>query len=140
MKRHPSLVPLSREHHDALILAQLIKKNAPVYKGLPQTVEGKKEYALAMYESHLLPHFKKEEAILKQVEGCHQSIDQLATIIIAEHKELAALFRQLGSDPDTASVLDKTGHLLESHIRKEERELFPLIQEYCSEEILQQLK
>ncbi len=140
MKRHPSLVPLSKEHHDALILAQLVKKNAPVYKGLPETVEGKKDYALAMFCNHLLPHFKKEEAILQQVEGCHQSIDRLAGIIIEEHKELVVLFSQLESDPDTASVLDKTGYLLESHIRKEERELFPLIQEYCSEEILQQLK
>ncbi len=140
MKRHPSLVPLSREHHEALILAQLVKKNAPAYKGLPETVGGKKQYALAMFSNHLLPHFKKEEMILEQVAGCHQSIAQLAAVIITEHKELAALFNSLETAPDTASVLDKTGYLLESHIRKEERELFPLIQEHCTEEILQQLK
>ena len=140
MKRHHSLVPLSREHHDALILAQLIKKNAPGYNGLPQTVEGKKEYALAMFKSHLLPHFKKEEKILQQVKDCHKDIGELAAVIITEHKELAYLFSLLEESADTAAVLDKTGYLLESHIRKEERKLFPMIQEYCSEEILQQLK
>ena len=41
MKRHEALAPLSREHHGTLILAQLLKKGAPVYKGLPDTDTGK---------------------------------------------------------------------------------------------------
>jgi iron-sulfur cluster repair protein YtfE (RIC family) len=34
------------------------------------------------------------------------------------------------------SHLDELGKALEVHVRKEERELFPLIQESCSEELM----
>jgi len=34
MKRHEALAPFSREHHGALILAQVMKKGAPAYKGI----------------------------------------------------------------------------------------------------------
>ena len=50
MKRHESLAPLSREHHEGLILAQLLKKGAPAYRGLPTDLAGKLSYAREMFE------------------------------------------------------------------------------------------
>jgi hypothetical protein len=35
MKRHEALIPLSRDHHGTLILARLLRSDAPPYKGLP---------------------------------------------------------------------------------------------------------
>lgn len=139
MKRHPSLIPLSREHHEVLILAQLIKSGGPQYKGLPETAEGKKEFALSLFEKNIRPHFEKEEAILKQVAHYHESIAALCITILNEHRQLETLFTQLRNGGETEALLNETGILLEAHIRKEERELFPAIQQYCPEEILQQL-
>jgi hemerythrin-like domain-containing protein len=139
MKRHEALAPLSREHHGALILAQLIKKGAPAYKGLPTDVEGKARYAAGFYENDLLLHFSKEEVMLEKVKHTDAAIAQLAEEIIAEHAELKNKFLALGTVADKAIALDELGHLLEAHIRKEERVLFPLIQEHCSEEQLSQL-
>ena len=45
MKREEALAPLSREHHSTLILAQLLKKDAPVYHQLPAEPWDKAKYA-----------------------------------------------------------------------------------------------
>jgi hypothetical protein len=139
MRRHASLIPLSREHHEVLILAQLIKKDGPQYKGLPDTPEGKTEFALDLFEKKIRPHFEKEEIILKRVEQYHEAIAALGAVIIKEHAAITALFAKLKEGGAEEELLDETGVLLELHVRKEERELFPAIQQYCPEEVLQQL-
>ena len=136
MKRHPVLVPLSREHHDSLILAQLLKKDAPAYKGLPTDPSTKSVYALHKFNSVLKDHFAKEEAMLEKANHFHAEIQGLARDIIREHNVLAKLFLQLDQSSDLIGAMDTLGHLLEEHIRKEERILFPLIQKYVPEETL----
>ena len=64
MKRHKALIPLSHDHHHGLLLAQLIKKNAPDYKGLPKDLNGKIKYTIDIYNSSLKQHFDDEEKIL----------------------------------------------------------------------------
>ena len=140
MKRHESLAPLSREHHSALILAQLIKRNAPDYRGLPTTIGDKVEYALTVYNNDFKKHFTKEEAMLQEVKSIHPAIAKLAEEIIAEHTLLTGLFLSLKNTWDQEAVLNELGNELDAHIRKEERVLFPLIQEYCTEEMLQKIK
>ncbi len=140
MKRHESLAPLSREHHSALMLAQLIKRNAPDYKGLPTTIGDKVEYALTIYNNNLKKHFAKEEAMLQEVKSIHPAIAKLAEEIIAEHTLLTKLFLSLKNTWDQEAVLNELGNELDAHIRKEERVLFPLIQEHSTEEMLQKIK
>jgi iron-sulfur cluster repair protein YtfE (RIC family) len=140
MKRHESLAPLSREHHDALILAQLIKRNAPAYKGLPTTIVDKVDYSINFYKNNLKQHFKKEETMLKKVRNIDPSIAKLADEIVAEHKMLAAFFRSLKDALDQEAVLNELGNELDAHIRKEERVLFPLLQQHCPEELLQKIQ
>ena len=138
MKRHETLAPLSREHHGALILAQLLKKDAPPYKGLPEP-EGKRDYALQFFKTDLQTHFIKEEKILDQVKQCHVDIEKLTREIKAEHVQLKILFASLEHSKNLSAALDNLGILLETHIRKEERVLFPLIQEHCPNEILEKI-
>lgn len=139
MKRHEALAPLSREHHGTLILAQLLKNGAPLYKGLPDTDEGKAFYAEQQFKEIIKKHFQDEELVLQKVKHCNAAISSLGDEIINEHRQLAALFLSLNKTTGLADALDELGRMLEAHIRKEERVLFPLIQSHCSEEELQQV-
>ena len=136
MKRHPALTPLSREHHGALILARLLQKDAPVYKGLPTDIQGKAEYAFKFYQEELVKHFEDEERVLKLVTGVKSNLDFMIETIYREHQELHKLFQSIDNHPDLISHLDQIGKTLETHVRKEERELFPLMQETCNEDLM----
>lgn len=133
MKRHEALAPLSREHHGALILAQLLKNLTTVYTGLPADVIGKAAYAIRFYNEGLIKHFKEEEdIIIATITGMDVTLDTLANEIIAEHKELQILFTTINDAVDLSAHLEKIGNTLEQHIRKEERIFFPLVQQLCN--------
>jgi iron-sulfur cluster repair protein YtfE (RIC family) len=136
VKRHPALIPLSREHHGALILARLLQKDAPPYKGLPLEINGKAVYALEFYKNILIAHFIAEEIFLPLVKGLNSKIDALITEILEEHDRFHISFNSINNQDNLAVHLGQLGKDLELHIRKEERELFPLIQENCNEQVL----
>jgi hemerythrin-like domain-containing protein len=140
MKRHEALIPLSREHHDGLILARLLQKDAPAYKGLPTDDEGKPAYAIEVFNKILKQHFATEEVILAAIKNTHPEIDRLFEEITIEHKQLTTAFRNLHQSSNLHDALDMLGINLEQHIRKEERVLFPLIQEHCDEASMQKFK
>lgn len=139
MKRHDSLIPLSREHHGALILARLIQNDAPPYKGLPTDPEGKAQYALNFYKEELIAHFIQEEKIAPLVKNIRPELDEMLKTMIEEHVLLHQLFAMISKTSDLPAHLDTLGKTLEKHVRTEEREIFPLIQECCTEEMLDQL-
>ncbi|MFT3747267.1 MAG: hemerythrin domain-containing protein [Agriterribacter sp.] len=136
MKRHEALAPLSREHHGALILAQVMKRGAPAYKGMPVDTEGKIVYAIDFFYAHLTEHFGREEAILEKVKNVNEEIDALSKEIVREHEALKNGFIELKAADDKIAALDELGKMLEAHVRKEERVLFPLIEEHCGEKLL----
>jgi len=140
MMRHKALAHLSQEHHQALVLAQLLKPNAPDYNGLPRTISGKTDYAIKLYSSSLTGHFIKEEVILYPlIKGMNAKIDSLFQDVFIEHKKIGKLFEDLKLFGNHEKTLHELGQLLESHIRKEERVLFPLIQEVIPTDTLQKL-
>ncbi len=140
MKRHDALIPLSREHHAALILAKLLQKGAPAYKGLPIDLAGKAAYALQFYHQELVKHFLSEEKIIiGKIKGINDQLDRLSDEIFLEHKELKLLFEAIPISECLENHLDSIGYALEKHIRKEEREFFPLIQDSCNETALAEI-
>lgn len=118
MKRSPTLVQLSREHHTALSLALRIEKattdsaQAAIAATLP-----------ALFRGELEPHFQEEEGTLLpalKLAGETAAVERT----LQEHarlRDLAAAIRQ-GAIP----ALAEFGLLLRAHVRFEERELFPL--------------
>ena len=114
MKRHIALTPLSREHHSALILAQLLKKDAPVYKGLPQTAKEKAIYATAFFEKDLKAHFEKEEAVFGLVKMVHPGIEKMINELVAEHRDLSDMFHSLTDTvpQDLIEKMNSIGELL----------------------------
>jgi len=140
MKRHPALYQLSHDHHQGLILAQQLKKKAPQYKGMPSTLDGKKEYTITFYKTELMKHFEDEENILfPSVMKRNNEVDRIVEEVISEHRKIELLINDLKAKDDVADLLDELGRLLENHIRKEERKLFPKLEGILSEEELNQI-
>ena len=134
MQRHKALIPLSHDHHHGLLLAQLIKKNAPEYKGLPKDLDGKINYMIDVYNFSLKNHFEDEEKILFPViAGKDNLLDNLVYEIINEHRLLEKLIAELTTSKNQIELLDEIGKILDAHIRKEERDLFPKAQEVLTE-------
>ena len=136
MKRHPTLAHLSRDHHPALILAQLLKRNAASYKGMPTDTEGKIQYATRFYEGELLKHFEEEEKMMDILTGIDPSMDKMIKEIRMEHGDLRNLFTGIRNKADAVTALDELGTSLDNHIRKEERQFFPLIEKNCDDETM----
>src|SRR5207244_1058553 len=106
------------------------------YKSLPQNIKDKAAYALSFYNKELVKHFKLEEQTFALLTGIDNSLDTLIQAIVSEHKQLHKLFESIDGHSDLPLHLDTLGKMLEAHIRKEERELFPLIQDTCDEDLL----
>lgn len=141
MKRHESIAVLSRDHQKGLMLAQLLKKDAPAYKGLPDDLIGKMNYAKETFQNDLIQHFSDEEKILfPSVIGRSLTCDKLINELYEEHKYFNEKISSLKDSFDLAEQLNLIGHKLEEHIRKEERVLFNMIQDLLNESELEDVK
>jgi iron-sulfur cluster repair protein YtfE (RIC family) len=126
---HPSLIPLSHDHHHGLALALRCRKQA-LGQIKPMGAAGLRERArefLSFYTDHLSAHFRAEEDILFPLIG--SAAPGSSTIInelVRDHEQIRAAVAQLENGNGLAKLIFDLGDLLERHIRKEERELFPL--------------
>lgn len=141
MKRHPALIPLSEDHHQALLLAMNLKKNAPKINNLPTEPLGKMNYAKEIYYKELEHHFRDEEQfVFPFIKGKDESLDQLVLEIMGEHIILKEKILSLTENPNLVDQLDEIGEMLELHVRKEERMLFEKTQLVLNDEELKLIK
>jgi iron-sulfur cluster repair protein YtfE (RIC family) len=122
IKRHLSLQPLSRDHHDALMLCFKIRT------GIKKQIEPERilNYARWMIENHLEPHFKiEEEFVFPVLDSGHELIIE----VLSQH---AALRQAFTTNAVSYNDLNALADLLDSHVRFEERVLFNVIQEAAS--------
>jgi hemerythrin-like domain-containing protein len=130
MKRHPALVPLSRDHHHALVLARRLKQ---------ATGEGASDAArafLAQWEEEEREHFRVEEEILLPAYAAYGDLDQPAVVrALLDHVLIRRDAGRLGDAP-SLEVLHELGARLAAHVELEERELFPLIERALPEDAL----
>ena len=134
MKRHPSLQPLSREHHRALLCWRELNKhlNIPHSAGLRSAAAALQHY----WNSRFSRHMADEETLLLGLLS-----DALRTRLLAEHDTLRSLFCSLDETLESNGPLaiDDLANLvatLRAHIRWEERILFPHLQSHVSAEEL----
>lgn len=140
MKRDIHLIPISRQHHQMLMLAQLLKKNAPPYKGLPSDLAGKAHYALLKFKTLIKPHFQNEEDnLIAKLRNYDPDVEQLCQEILEEHQNLEESFEQIRQHHLSEDILDTLGKQLELHIRKEERVFFQMIQEKLKPEEMEKI-
>jgi quercetin dioxygenase-like cupin family protein len=126
VKRHAALIPLSHDHHHALVAARRLRQSAG---GDDASAEAASFSRFFVDES--VPHFRDEEEHLFPLVVDSEEAQPLVVRALLEHQRLHALARDLASG-DTAPMRE-LGELLEAHVRFEERELFPLIERLLGE-------
>jgi hemerythrin-like domain-containing protein len=121
MKRDPSLVPLSHDHHHGLVRVFEIRQALRQGESLSE----QQAKNAAFLQNDLAPHFQAEELHLVPLLRQFDVVEPLAIEqLLEDHRQLTRLARAA-----TASDLDAFADLLERHIRREEREIFPAYQE-----------
>lgn len=131
IKRHPALIPLSREHHYGLLLCWKIRKG--VTKNIaPARI---KQYATWFWNNHLLQHFEEEEQLLFPILPADSELRNKA---IAEHQHIARFFEQ--KNCESADCLLQLAQCLDDHIRFEERILFVEIEKAATPQQLAALE
>ncbi len=120
-RRHESLIPLSHEHHDALMLAwRLLTGN--LSKREPEL---RARHVNAFFEYRLISHMRLEEELLypacRAVLGTEAS---LIDVLLSDHRELRA--KAAAIKAGAHEQVESFCVLLERHIRTEERQLFVL--------------
>jgi hemerythrin-like domain-containing protein len=131
LKRHPALVELSKDHHFGLLLSWKIRKADE----LKITSDRVAAYIVYFFESDLDTHFREEEELLFNRLAKEDSMRLRAE---SEHSRLRNLNGQIKQSAEK-KLIKEFSELLEKHIRFEERELFPHIQQSFSDETLQQI-
>jgi hemerythrin-like domain-containing protein len=134
-KRHSGLVRLSHDHHHGLALALRCRKQA-LGQIQPFGVEGLRLRATefySFYATELSSHFEAEEKILfPQMRLYVPESEQLIADLVRDHETVRLAVPQLQVNSGLAKVIFDLGDLLERHIRREERELFPLFEQHAA--------
>ncbi len=134
MKRHPALIPLSKDHHFGLLLCWKIRM------GIKQGVAPDRisRYVNYFFENHLKAHFMEEE---QHIFTLLPEADEKRKKAQRQHRKINRLVEKLSSEPaNTPTILVQIEEEVEGHIRFEERDLFPYLQDEMDESALEQLK
>jgi hemerythrin superfamily protein len=129
MYRHPALVPLSRQHFDALALCVLVERSL-LQDNSAANIRRLAAKIGAAQDVELANHFQLEEELIFP-----KLPNALANELIAEHRALEALIQSLRSNP-SLNLLEQFVSDLRSHARKEENQYFQDFQASISEKEL----
>lgn len=138
IKRHEVLKPLSRHHMIGLHLALKLKRAGT--KESRWTVKQILQDAEQFWKPDGLRHFREEEEFLLPAYAEVGDIEHpLIKLMLEEHEKIRASMELLLKQSMAILEMRELGHLLEEHIRREEREIFPMIEQALPEDKLQQL-
>jgi hemerythrin-like domain-containing protein len=117
MKRAAELMPLSRQHHEALVLA---RRACEPQRADPAVL---REQLLRRWSEHFEPHFEAEEKVLLPALAA-AGRDWEVKAALREHQDLRALVDRLREGE--LECLPAWGEAMRAHVQWEERHLFPL--------------
>lgn len=139
IKRHESLKPLSRHHMEALHVALKLSRAGTEESRL--TIEEIYNDLKSFWEPNGQEHFREEEEILLVTYAKYHSIERAEfKEMLFEHVQIRALIEQvLDDDSRDITRMHELGELLNDHVRKEERVIFPLIEESLPEDVLEEI-
>lgn len=121
MQRSEALRDLSREHHEALVLARRARSAA----GDTASAQAQCSHLLERWAAQFEPHFACEEQTLLPAlaQAGHPA---LVACALEQHAALRQLVERLRTGDLQALVA--WGEAMDTHVRFEERTLFPLAQ------------
>jgi hemerythrin-like domain-containing protein len=135
MKRHEQLQPLSRQHHNGLLAALLLKKG--IAKSAAANVMA--AFIVDFWKNDLTEHFESEEEVLIPA-LINTSLDKdLTEQLLKEHALIRSYIDSLKNKADDLSTIKAFTELLEKHIRFEEKIYFPEAEKLLSQEQLQKI-
>ncbi len=140
MKRHQSLYPLSRDHHQALVRAKNLHMAAEADNpaGLQQAAES----FLLYWETELRWHFSQEEEFVLPLLASHKTTENHThKETLKQHLEIMDLIEELQNRLTSSGRIDspllrKLSESLRYHIRFEENDLFPALELAATEDEL----
>ena len=124
-KRDQALVPLSHDHHHALVIAMLLRRASD------ENAAGTSHAFLDFWKSDCSDHFRVEEEELYPVFAAGQGADNpLLLQALDDHAQIRAIAASLeAGDQAGGEELNRLGEILATHVRLEEREIFPLVEQ-----------
>lgn len=128
IKRNENIVKLSREHHTTLLFCWKIRN------GLKNGAEPGRiiKYIQYFRDVHMLPHFKQEEELLFAPVK-----DNQVQKALDDHRNILQQIDSIAEDgSNTETRLLNLADTVDNHVRYEERELFPHLEEVLSTEQL----
>jgi len=130
VKRHPALVPLSQDHHRALVSAQRLRR---------ATAQTAAEAARAFrehWETGERVHFRVEEEVLLPAFAAHADPGHPVVVrVLLDHVAIRRDVDRLAAGVPL-ELLHDLGARLAAHVDLEERELFPLVEATLPEDAL----
>jgi hemerythrin-like domain-containing protein len=118
MKRAAELVALSRQHHEALVLARRARE--PQRPGAqPQALRA---HLIARWAAHFEPHFACEERVLLPALATAGAGEDAAAAL-AQHTQLRQLMQRIAQGE--LAALPLWGDAMQRHVKWEEQHLFP---------------
>lgn len=137
LKRHPALSDLSRHHHHALALCLKINKTADDPSAQPTLVEAIREF----WEQGGQEHFREEEEIVLPSYSRYADIDHPEiTAMLLEHVQIRAMADVITRiEGEHQADIRQFAAILEKHVRREERVIFPMVEKALPDEELVRL-
>lgn len=139
LKRHESLKPLSRHHMIGLHLALKLKRAGTEESTL--TMDELIQEVKAFWHPDGQEHFREEEEILLPSYAEFADIDdpEIITMLIEHVQIRSGINKLLKQTQQDLAGINQLGMLLEKHIRREERVIFPMIEKKLPEDRLEEL-
>lgn len=136
-RRHESLIPLSREHQYALMVCLRIHRGLPEHGGGLDWLKTRAANTVRFFDEDLAIHFQAEEQFLFPSMSEFSGAAAIIESLLDEHRSLRRFAEQLrdGARDSYPGTLKEFADTLEAHIRKEERELFPIYEQQASAEV-----
>lgn len=125
MKRSAALASLSRDHHQALVVAQQLQH------ATEGTAREARERFLAYWTADGRRHFRIEEETLLPAYAAYGDVRHPTVLaVLADHVTIRQCAKSLTACASpTPRALHDIGERLAAHVRREEQELFPLIEQ-----------
>jgi hemerythrin-like domain-containing protein len=132
MKRAEALRPLSREHLAALLVAKALREAGDLDQATAEF--------LRFWQEEGRHHFRVEEEVLLPTWAIHAEVDRAGVArMLEEHLAIRRQALRLEAGELSLEDVRELGTLLNDHVRFEERQLFPIVEEALDGESLDRL-